>query len=63
MKFKQTKSNAREILWIAIGAMTLFTGTHKTIYQSFSESWYFFAFTIISLLMFLLWRNRRINNK
>ena len=63
MKFKQKQSNAREILWIAIAAMCLSTGIHKTIYHSFQESWYFFAFTLIALLMFLLWRNKRINNK
>lgn len=61
MKARQSK--AKEILWLAIAAMSLSTGVHKTIYHSFSESWYFFAFVLIALMMFLIWRNKRINEK
>ena len=61
MKFKQKQSKAREILWLAVAAMSLATGVHKTIYHSFQESWYFFIFVLIALLMYFIRRNLRIN--
>jgi len=63
MKFKQTQSKAREILWLAVAAMSLATGVHKTIYYSFQESWYFFVFVLVAILMFFIWRNRRIGSR
>jgi len=62
MKNQHRQSKAREILWLAVSAMSLATGIHKTIYHSFQESWYFFIFVLVAILMFFIWRDRRIKN-
>ncbi len=60
-EYKQSK--AREILWIAIALMNLIVGIHKTITHSFATSWYYFVFILISVLMYFIWRNKRIGNR
>lgn len=59
MKKKQNPSKAREILWIAIGLMTLTAAIQKTIHEGFLESIMFWIFVIISAMMFLIRRNLR----
>ncbi len=63
MEANPKQSKARELLWLAIAVMSMITGIHKTINVSFKESWYFFVFVIIALLMFFVWRNRRIGDR
>ena len=63
MKFKQKQSKAREIMWLAVSAMALATAVHKTIYHSLATSWYYFAFVLVALAMFLLRRKMRINER
>jgi len=53
------QSKAREILWLAVAAMSLSTGIHKTVFFSFKESWYFYLFTIISLILYKIRRDLR----
>jgi hypothetical protein len=53
------QSKARELLWLAVAFMSLFAAVHKTIYVSFYESWYFYIFTLISLLLYIIRRNLR----
>ena len=57
------QSKAREILWLAIAAMSLATGIHKTVYVSFKESWYFYIFVIISLILYKIRKNIREKDK
>ncbi len=52
-----------QFLWIIIAIVCLITGIHKTYYQSFSESYYFYIFTLVSVLMFLLRRYLKNNEK
>jgi len=63
MKFKQTQSKARELLWLTIAAMSFATGIHKTVFFSFQESWYFFVFVLVAIFMFFIWRNKRISGQ
>ncbi len=53
------QSKARELLWLAVAAMTLSAGIHKTIYFSFKESWYFYVFTAVSLILYKVRRDLR----
>ncbi len=52
-------SKAREILWLAVAFMSLITAIHKTINVSFRESWYFYLFTVISLILYIIRRYLR----
>jgi len=60
---KPKQSKAKEILWLAVAAMSLATGIHKTIYHSFQTSWYYFVFVLIALLIFYIWRNKRLTGR
>ena len=53
------QSKAREILWLAVALMSLSTGIHKTIYISFKESWYFYLFALVSLILFKIRKDLR----
>ncbi|MCF6366971.1 MAG: hypothetical protein L3J35_12320 [Bacteroidales bacterium] len=63
MRFNPKQSKAKEILWLAVAAMSLATGIHKTINYSFLASWYYFIFVLVALSIFLVWRNKRINGR
>ena len=57
---KQAKrSKASEILWLAVAAMCLGTAIHKTIFVSFSSSWYFYVFVLVALFMYMIRRAGR----
>ena len=56
-KFKRSK--ASEILWLAVAVMSLGTAIHKTIFVSFSSSWYFYIFVLVALFMYMIRRNIR----
>jgi hypothetical protein len=58
----EKQSKAKEILWLAVALMSIFAAVHKTINHSFGSSWYFYLFTLISLLMYAVWRNKRLND-
>ncbi|RLD64086.1 MAG: hypothetical protein DRJ01_01900 [Bacteroidetes bacterium] len=48
-----------QILWLVVSILSLFAGIHKTIQLSFKESYLFFIFTLIALLMYFYRRNLR----
>ncbi len=52
-------SKARELLWLAVAILSLSAGIHKTIFFSFKESWYFYLFFLISLILYKIHRNLR----
>ncbi len=55
------QSKARELLWLAVAILSLSAGIHKTVFFSFKESWYFYIFAVISLILYKIRRNLRIN--
>lgn len=57
------KKKAPEILWLTVAAVTLATAVHKTIYHGLAESWYFYAFVLIALLMYFIRKSMRKNTK
>jgi len=56
-------SKAREILWLAIALMSLIIAVHGTINFPFAKIWYYYAFILISIVMYLIRRNQRVQNK
>jgi len=51
-----------EIVWLFIGAFSLFLAIYNTIYKSGKDSFIFFVFVFISIFMFLLRRYYSENN-
>ena len=51
-KNKHTK--APEVMWIAVAVLSLVAAIHKTVNLGFKESWYFYGFVLIALLMWFV---------
>jgi len=47
-----------EIIWFVMGGFLLFIGAESTTNAGIAESWYYFVFAILALLMY--YRRRRI---
>lgn len=59
MNTNPKQSKAREVLWLAVAVMSLSTGIHKTLFISFKDSWYFYLFALISLILYKIRRDLR----
>lgn len=55
------KAKAMEYLWIGIAVLSLGVGIHKTINHGFDDSWLFYIFVIVALLMWFLRKKMREN--
>lgn len=60
---KKNKTGIMEYVWIAVAVLSLVTGIHKTIKYGFNESYLFFIFAAISILLFFYRRYLRKNMK
>ena len=61
MNKERKSSKAPQFLWIAVGVMSLVAGLHKTYNHGFNNSYLFFVFTAVAILMYLL-RKKMQNN-
>jgi len=55
------KSQIREYMWLLAAVVCFITGIHQTFTQGISNSYVFFIFTALALLLYLLRRNHRKN--
>jgi hypothetical protein len=52
-----------EIIWFVLGGFLLFIAVEVTIEKGIENSWYYFIFAILSLLMYYRRRQIRISDK
>jgi hypothetical protein len=52
-----------EVVWFVLGGLMLFMGVDITMSSGLSASWYYFLFSLLALLMYLLRRRMRLRNR
>lgn len=57
----KSKARAMEVLWVIIAIVSLGVGIHKSINHGIANSWLFFLFVVIALLMWFLRKKMREN--
>jgi len=60
---KSKFSKALEIIWLITSVICIITGIHQTINEGISQSYIFFIFSFVALVMYLLRRQIRKSNK
>ena len=50
-------------VWFVVAIISLFAGVHKAWQFGFKESYLFFIFAVVSILMYLLRKNMNTPNK
>jgi len=52
-----------EVIWFVMGGLLLFIGINQTIETKIGDSWYYFVFAILALLMYYRRRKIRLASK
>ena len=52
-----------EVIWLVMGGLFLFIGVDITLDTGIGDSWYYFAFGVLALIMYLRRRRIRISNR
>lgn len=60
---KKSSSGIFEVIWFVLGGLLLFMAVDLTMDRGFSESWYYFLFSILAFLMYLARRKFRLSNR
>ena len=59
---RNNPSKATEFMWIAIAVMSAIAAVHKTYNHGISNSWLFYGFVFIALIMYLIRKNMRMKD-
>ena len=52
-----------EVIWFVMGGLLLYMGIDQTINTEIGDSWYYFVFAILALVMYYRRRKIRLANK
>ena len=52
-----------EVIWFVMGGLLLFMGIDQTMKTEIGDSWYYFVFAILALLMYYRRRKIRLASK
>jgi hypothetical protein len=56
-------SGILEVIWFVIGGLMMFIAVDSSLEKGFSESWYYFIFSIMALSMYFMRRRNRLSKK
>ena len=59
-RMKNSVSGIFEVVWFVLGGLMLFMAVDVTMSNGISDSWYYFLFSILAFVMYLLRRKMRI---